>query len=555
MIAHFLKINIHRSKINGYLIPIGPYLISFLAISSLPWIFQYLPLLDYPDWLAQGYIVQKLLAQNQQFGIIWSISTIPTPNILIPILLGLLSSIMSIENAGKILLSLYLFSFPLLVLTLGKKLSTKGMSASFILCVWVFNSFFYYGYIGYLISLLLAWLSFLFLDHYTEHYHLSTIIIYAVLSFLTYLAHLMGYLCLFLVTISFVITQWVAGRKTLNTFLPVLVQVFPIFALILYSVSKIGSGQLDISIYQSLGNKLASFFEPFFVTFRMSPVYEFPFCSIVNFLVGFFVLGSLFLKRKTVAFSHFTLAGIFLIILGIVLPFSWFGGMERPDERLLFPGVLLFLSSVSLNSVISIAPTHPPVSRPRKLEFTAVILLLMIFLINVLQFSQIQEPFIGIVNTTDKFIEENKSIEIIALMNSSWINHSCENRWGNIGSLGDLAIIRAPYYSFLKTKKAYKISLFSTSVLRENKILPGFVYNNIVLSAPDYIKNADDTTIFQNLTISKDNSAIIFGCPEELRQLDSLINPLLHQVNSGIGFPFARIFTGGENEPLFRATR
>jgi hypothetical protein len=515
------------------------FALSLLAAGSLPWLLQCVPLLDYPNWLAEAYIIGKLFGGASDYASLWSLGSMTTPNIFVPILMGFWSQFMPIETVGKLMLCIYLIGFPIALLTISKNWDKGHAGGGLIAVIWVFNWFFYQGNLSYLISIMLAFFAVKALDIWIKKGRVGSMMAFASLSLVCYLTHLMGYIVVIVAVFCLFIQ---ALRNGLRNRFPMLflTQVPSISFLIHYAFKRTDNSDVNLQFYESLANKVFSLIEPFFVTIRLSPIYESPYTTIINMVVIFCALTCLS-RTKQISRSYISLAGILLVILGILIPLSWFGGMIRPDERLIFSGVLLVLSQIRIAI---------PLYR-LKLYMAAVLLLL--FTIVGLQFSQVQSAFANIQAISKGYLTSHKSIVVIAIMRPSLWN-SCTNSWGNFGSVGSFPMLRAPFYSAIRSEQTVYLSLFRTSLIQPRKTTLQSEDQSITLmqfSSPDALQH--DRQLNQ-LAVGPDRSVIAFGCSSDLDRIDTFINPNLTRTTQTGDMSFLRTYDSQQRLALLRTS-
>lgn len=145
------------SKQNLILHSLAGFIISF-QIGSV-WHSTFLPLQDYYEWLIQSKILFNLWTGDsftQQYYS-YSILPIPPPNTLVTVLMALLHFIFSTETVGKITLTTYVLLFNLGFYRWCQEVSGNN-SLRFMGLFFVFNFFFYMGFLNYIIGVaILFW--------------------------------------------------------------------------------------------------------------------------------------------------------------------------------------------------------------------------------------------------------------------------------------------------------------------------------------------------------------------------------------------------------------
>lgn len=169
-----------------------------LPIIAYVFLFRFLPLQDYPDWLYQGFLFREYVFSGNSFEHFFALQPFIPPNAISTILIGLLSTFLDPELAGKIVLAM-----AMTLLYFGSARYIRFVSgrwsalAPFISLIFVFNLNFWLGNVNFIFGLGVALIGFelligrrwlesffgsasLFLLAYLSHFFAYAILLYAV---------------------------------------------------------------------------------------------------------------------------------------------------------------------------------------------------------------------------------------------------------------------------------------------------------------------------------------------------------------------------------------
>jgi hypothetical protein len=484
-------------------------LVGCCALAWLPWSVRFVPLLDYPNWLVEAHILGNVLAGAGTSDGLWEAGSFSTPNIAVPLLLALLSRIIPIELAGKIVLSMYLASFPLGLYLLGARTRDGQAHGGLLAMIWAFNLLFFFGYVSYLLSLTIAVFGIVVLQQFNRTDNPTLLIYLGLLSLLTYTAHLFGYLVLLVVILVRVAAT--AYRRTVRRWwlLPA-TQVLPLILLAHYSLQRLGTGDMGNQVYALWLSKLSSL-KPILVMARFNPVYEHPLVGPLNLLVLVFI-GLCLLKTRSIAYNSISIAAIILIVASVLTPFRWFGGMLRPDERMFFAGVLLLCSQISL--------TIPR----RRLGLYVGVITTTLLAITAVHFRQVQPAMQAIHTVSVAAVAQGRSIATIAIMPAPHAN-MCRTGSANLLSPGSTPLLRASLYAALESRDPLYVSLFQTGLLVANEPVGGVPAQSLrvfSISTPEQVQAHPAVSAM----LSDVNVMVMtLGCAQDVQLMDSLIPP------------------------------
>ncbi|MGH9601783.1 MAG: hypothetical protein ACRD24_05280 [Terriglobales bacterium] len=222
-------------------------LLGVAAALLLPvWTVRHLPLVDYPNHLARAFILAhpEDATLARYYAADWS----PNPYWLMDSALVGLQRVMSVDAAGRVLLSIALLALPLCVWFFLKQVSPGHDSValwSLLLCQ---NFFFLTGLVNLQLGIALCFLVLGLWLRWLERITLGVWVLLALLATLLYFTHLMG----------FAVAALIATLLTLRTRRPrfVLYATWSLFlpGALMLIYSRAGSGGPDI-VFRSLASK------------------------------------------------------------------------------------------------------------------------------------------------------------------------------------------------------------------------------------------------------------------------------------------------------------
>lgn len=318
---------------------------------------RYAPLYDYYNWVYQGRIVADLLhagpdayASAHRF---YELNHTPTPNISAPIGIGLLTMMMSSDAAGRVFLAasvlLFAYGYAYLVRTMQGRPTVIELFGF----PWAAGYFYYKGYESYLFSLPVAFIAIATLHRvYARRSAGPTVTELAGLTLLgagLFLCHLVGWLvfaaALAVYGASFLRRgdqRWAA--QVAATTAPALAM------LLIYTVTRMQDHTVASVYYRHLGfsvDKLVSMMDPLMLFLRADPfpsiVPLFPVNAAALALLALIVVVNV--ERWRPSMPPFVAASM-LAAGALVIPFANFSDLNRPDERLVLPALLIGLAAL-----------------------------------------------------------------------------------------------------------------------------------------------------------------------------------------------------------------
>ena len=331
----------HRTKC----FPVAAWLLLTLATMTVLIVPGFLPWYDYLEWLLQGRIVEELLTGAPGTG--YGLLPVPVPNLAAPLGIGLLALALPIEAAGRVLLVLGCLSFAYSYAFLVRRLQDRPTMIEFTGLVWVFGYFLYRGYVSYLFALPLVFLGIAVLHQLLDAaMSRARIAVLTVLDVLAFLSHLVAWAVLLLAVACYAAA--LARRHRVAAAAAILATTVPSVVLLAwYTIAA--PGNRHISIYTSLRDKVLALAEPLQFFLRLDPypgnVPALPAQVIVTLSVLLMLATGL--RRPTLRSlrTPVAAAAIALLALALVSPVSNVNDLTKPDQRLLFPAVLLLMAS------------------------------------------------------------------------------------------------------------------------------------------------------------------------------------------------------------------
>ena len=335
----------------------------WLALSAaavLPiFLVRYAPLYDHYNWVYQGRIVADLLhagpddyASAHRY---YELSHTPTPNIAAPIGIGVLTMVMSSDTAGRVFLAgcvlLFAFGYGYLVRTIQGRPTVIELFGF----PWAAGYFYYKGYESYLFSLPLAFIAIARVHSvYARRSPGPTAIELVGLMLLgavVFLCHLVGWLVF--VTALAVHGALLVRRGDRRVAVQLAATAAPAVAMLLvYTVSRMQDHTVASVYYRHLWfsvDKLVSMMDPLTLFLRADPfpsiVPLFPVNAVALVLLALIVVMNV---ERWRAFTPPLVVALLLGAGALAIPFANFSDLNRPDERLVLPALLIGLSALPL---------------------------------------------------------------------------------------------------------------------------------------------------------------------------------------------------------------
>jgi hypothetical protein len=331
----------------------------------LPLSVPFPPLYDYHHWVFQGRIVADLLFghpdSRASVSSLFTLRLTPVPNSASPVAIGIFSLFLDPEVAGRVFAGVAALSFAYGYASLSRAVQRHATAFEFLGLPWAFGYFLYKGYVSYLFSLSVAFFALAYLSriHRRRPARVSRVdvSVLVVLVTFTYLAHLIGWVVI-AAAVAIHAADLYRRPSARREAIAVVSSVIPSTVLLaVYLLRQEASGGAGLELYPHLvfsGEKLVSLIEPFMLFLRPDPFVT---------LVPAFWLNVTGLAAIAVALAvnvdpgrstrkpALVVLSLALVFAALVTPFSTAGGLVRPDERLVFPGVLIALCTIGMKPV------------------------------------------------------------------------------------------------------------------------------------------------------------------------------------------------------------
>lgn len=324
----------------------------FLSIAStLPFLVaEFPPLYDFYHWMFQGYIVKALAlggpSAAEPASSIYRFAGTPVPDTVTPVGIALLSVWMPLGLAGRVFLALCVLAFAYGFAYLVRSVQQRPTVVEYLGFVWAFGYFMYKGYDSYLFSLAVAFVAIGKLHQSTLRNGSSSggrdLAALTGLSTVLYLCHLGGWLVFATAVVAYGL--WLMRNARLKNGLQLFVTLVPAAMLLIWYVTAEGSNR-GHHFYNAASDKALSLVEPMLFFLRTDPFHPvlplFWLNLVALALLALIIVWNVEGLHIRTNLQPLSLAAIFLVAVALIMPFSEIGGLIRPDERLIFPGLLI----------------------------------------------------------------------------------------------------------------------------------------------------------------------------------------------------------------------
>lgn len=311
-----------------------------------------LPLYDYAEWLLQGRILHEILTggtvDGQAVADTYSLLPAPVPNLAAPVGIAVLNLVLPIEQAGRAFLVIGCLGFVAGYAFVVRRLQGRPTVLEHTGPIWVLGYFLYRGYVSYLFGLPLAFVGIgllqpLLAGRALDRRRAAGL---ALLGLLTFLAHLIPWGVLVLTVLTYAVVLARRGRR--REALGLGVTCLPAVALLAWYTANAPVGR-HLSFYASVRDKALAVAEPFQFFLRLDPFPSTVPTTVVEIvlllgLIGLVVDG---LRTRRQDLAHpVVLTGSLLAVVAVLDPIGNVNSLTKPDQRLLFPAVLLLLAAL-----------------------------------------------------------------------------------------------------------------------------------------------------------------------------------------------------------------
>jgi hypothetical protein len=314
---------------------------------------RFLPFYDYPEWILQGQIVHDLwtggISNGTPVAQLYAMLPVPVPNLAAPVGIALLAYVLPIAAAGRVFLVLGVLGFGYGYGFLVRRLQGKPTVVEFTGFIWAFGYFLERGYVSYLFGLPIAFIGVAVTHQIVRRPGArSRHAVLWVLQVLAFLAHLVAWGVLLLTVSCYAYTLFRDDRRAQA--LRLLASATPPAALMIwYAAAAREAGHLVL--YSTLRDKLLSLAETVQFFPRMDPypgsVASFPAQMALTFaLIGIVGWNVRWRSMGTALRTPLAAAALILAAAALLDPLGNVNSLTKPDQRLLFPAVLLLLAAM-----------------------------------------------------------------------------------------------------------------------------------------------------------------------------------------------------------------
>ncbi len=480
----------------SYLARPGVYAVLLGLISGTIIAFiRFLPVFDYPHWIYQAHVLANFPNYSEWFYV----EIAPIPNLGSTLFLWPLTLLMGAEAAGRVLVSVYAFSVVITFYYLIRGLSGNS-GLIFFGPAFVFNYFFFNGFLSFLVGvpvLLLTIGIFLRVEKITPRRW----ILLASLSALAYLSHLFIWLPILAYTVIRALLSLITGRKTTAVGLGT-TQIVPFVLLIVYIVGRTSQEAIEWSYYQSLPDKLFSIVAPMLPFSRTDPFPVVLPIAILNAAFGLVIFLLLliavrhFKKDKEIRGVALLITALVLLLIALLIPVNWFGGMGAVDQRFAFLGFVLLIAYLGRYV-------------PSRFQLLFAVIAIVILGFQSLVFIS-NDKQLRLVHKALQSRELGSSMYVASLRHPP-IYGECDPKIWNAGN-GVFPLQWFPLFDVIERDHLY-VSTFNTALLHSRE------GSHLDVSFDQYQTVVDRATLVNKINTNELSSfdyLILFGCPADL---------------------------------------
>jgi hypothetical protein len=316
----------------GMLVVVAVALLPILTVHNIP-------LMDWPNHLARGYILSHY-ESVPQFSSTYQIEYEPIPNIGMDVLMVFLQAAgLSVTSSGRAILVVAVVMFAVGCHLTGLAISGRRRWLAVLAPLIVYNGSFLYGFINYVLGVAFFLVTFscaLFWEQRWTAWRYTSIFL---LTTTCYFVHLTSF---GFVAVSFCIVgalRYIKSRALLRSIaLPV--ACIPGFALYLLYMSR--SGRVGTIHFNTLSGKASVAFGVLARTFG-NPIKDFFVLGILLCLI----VGVLAMARRVHVYWETMSIAVCLFLLFVISPNDMMT-VANTDERFLLPAVILLAFSISI---------------------------------------------------------------------------------------------------------------------------------------------------------------------------------------------------------------
>lgn len=312
---------------------------------------DYSPSLDLYQWMFEGHLVSRVL-DGTGIPDYYETRSSPVPNLAASVGIGLLNLLFPSDIAARVFLGSLILAFGFAFAFLSRSLQGKPTATEFVGIPWAFGYFLYMGFLSYMVSIAIAMVGIGLLHRFSERSEpipLARAGALAVLGALLFLSHACGWLVFTLALAVYGIRAY--WRHGTNKAARIFVCLIPSLLLLVWYLES-ASELSETRVYEAWSSKFQSLVHPLLLFLRIDPFPSIASIFWLNVLLLLLLAAVIILNLArssgTSARQPLRMIAIVLAGLAFLLPFSWFAGLLRPDERLILPAVLLLIASLPM---------------------------------------------------------------------------------------------------------------------------------------------------------------------------------------------------------------
>jgi hypothetical protein len=305
---------------------------------------RFLPFYDYLEWLLQGQIMHDLWVgasvDGEPIAQLYALRPVPVPNLAAPAGIALLTFVFPVEVAGRILLVLGVLGFAAGYAFLVRRWQGQASALEFTGVVWAFGYFLQRGYVSYLFALPVA-----FVGIGIMHRDGARLVRLTALQVLAFLGHLVAWGVLAGATACYAVALYRDGRRA-AAFRLAATAAPSALLLVWYTIATPEAGHLVW--YGSLRDKGLALAETLQLFLRLDP-----YPGVVPTLAAellataaLAVVVAVNVRWRALRWTPQMLAALALATVAVLDPVGNVNSLTKPDQRLLFPAVLLLLAAL-----------------------------------------------------------------------------------------------------------------------------------------------------------------------------------------------------------------
>jgi hypothetical protein len=305
---------------------------------------RFLPFYDYLEWLLQGQIMHDLWVgasvDGEPVAQLYALRPVPVPNLAAPAGIALLTFVFPIEVAGRVFLVLGVLGFAAGYAFLVRRWQGRATALEFTGLVWAFGYFLQRGYVSYLFALPVA-----FVAIGIMHRGPDRLVRLAALQVLAFLGHLVAWGLLAGATACYAVAVYRDGKRAAALRLAATAAPSAVL-LVWYTLATPDAGHL--MWYGSLRDKGLALAETLQLFLRLDPypgiVPTFAAELVATAALAAVVAGNV--RWRAVRATPQVLTALALATIAVLDPIGNVNSLTKPDQRLLFPAVLLLLAAL-----------------------------------------------------------------------------------------------------------------------------------------------------------------------------------------------------------------